>query len=170
MRRVVTGIMDAGSARFVEDGEAPTIAADVAPPGINVIWGADDMATAPLTGEMPAYERHFPPVGGYRLITFVINPDAEGGKRPSSNPEELEKALPGFSMDIEHVAGKPGLHRTATVDIGLILEGSVVLELDSGESTVLRTGDWFVQNRTFHAWRNPYDAPCRMAIFVVGAA
>jgi len=61
------------------------------------------------------------------------------------------------------------MHRTRTIDIGLILEGRVVLELDGGDSTELGPGDHYVQNGTRHAWRNPWETPCKVAILFVGA-
>ena len=30
-------------------------------------------------------------------------------------------------------------------------------------------GDTVIQNGTRHAWRNPYDEPCRMVVVLVGA-
>ena len=60
------------------------------------------------------------------------------------------------------------MHTTVSIDIGLVLEGSVVLELDVGAKRQLDPGDWYVQNGTRHAWRNPYDVPCRVAIFMLG--
>jgi len=169
MRRVVTGVDEAGVTRFVEDGEVGDLAPGLSPPGLTLIWAADEAAPVPTNGEMPAYGRYFPPAGGYRLITFVINPDGQTGRRPPADTQALEKAVPGFTTGMI-LTDKPGMHRTDTVDIGLILEGSIVLELDTGESRVLKAGDSFVQNGTYHAWRNPGDTPCRMAILVVGAA
>jgi quercetin dioxygenase-like cupin family protein len=46
------------------------------------------------------------------------------------------------------------MHRTATLDYGVIIDGSTELILDSGEKTVLKKGDVFVQRGTAHAWRN----------------
>jgi hypothetical protein len=46
------------------------------------------------------------------------------------------------------------MHRTQSVDYGIVLEGEIVSVLDSGEETVLRRGDVMVQRATMHAWRN----------------
>ncbi|KAL7824088.1 hypothetical protein V8C26DRAFT_384824 [Trichoderma gracile] len=46
------------------------------------------------------------------------------------------------------------LHRTATVDFGVVMEGEVQLIMGSGEMTVLRRGDIVVQRGTLHAWKN----------------
>ncbi|KAL7814648.1 hypothetical protein V8C44DRAFT_325754 [Trichoderma aethiopicum] len=46
------------------------------------------------------------------------------------------------------------MHRTATVDFGVVVEGEVQLIMGSGETTVLRRGDIVVQRGTLHAWKN----------------
>jgi hypothetical protein len=50
----------------------------------------------------------------------------------------------------------PGLlspmHRTTSLDYGVVLEGEVELVLDSGETRLLKRGDTSVQRATNHAW------------------
>ncbi|KAJ5767632.1 hypothetical protein N7533_000215 [Penicillium manginii] len=46
------------------------------------------------------------------------------------------------------------MHRTATLDYGVIIDGATELVLDSGEKKILKKGDVFVQRGTAHAWRN----------------
>ncbi|CAK96587.1 uncharacterized protein An07g01420 [Aspergillus niger] len=46
------------------------------------------------------------------------------------------------------------MHRTVSVDYGVVLEGEVELVLDSGETRLLKRGDVAVQRGTNHAWRN----------------
>ena len=61
------------------------------------------------------------------------------------------------------------MHRTQTVDYGIVLDGEVVLVLDEGE-TVLRAGDVAVQRGTSHRWENRSDATARVAfVFIDGA-
>ena len=63
----------------------------------------------------------------------------------------------------------PGMHTTDTVDYGIVLSGSVMLELDDGRTEVLSAGDVVIQNGTRHAWRNPGDAPATVAFVLIGA-
>lgn len=49
------------------------------------------------------------------------------------------------------------------------MSGRVILELDDGATRELRAGDTVVQNGTRHAWRNPFDEPCRMVVVLIGA-
>ncbi|KAJ5681414.1 cupin domain protein [Penicillium maclennaniae] len=46
------------------------------------------------------------------------------------------------------------MHRTTTLDYGVIIDGSTELILDSGEKTLMGKGDVFVQRGTAHSWRN----------------
>ena len=46
------------------------------------------------------------------------------------------------------------MHRTKSVDYGIVLEGERVLVLDSGE-IVMRPGDVVVQLGNWHGWTNP---------------
>ena len=46
------------------------------------------------------------------------------------------------------------MHRTVSLDYGVVLEGEVELVLDSGEVRLMRHGDVAVQRGTNHAWKN----------------
>ena len=59
------------------------------------------------------------------------------------------------------------MHYTATIDFVVVIDGEVVLRLDK-EETVLRKGDYLVQNGTRHEWINRGKAPARLGVFVVG--
>lgn len=62
------------------------------------------------------------------------------------------------------------MHRTASCDFGVVLEGEVELMLDSGEARLLKRGDVAVQRGTNHAWRNTSQEHwCRM-LYVLQAA
>jgi quercetin dioxygenase-like cupin family protein len=46
------------------------------------------------------------------------------------------------------------MHRTISIDYGVVLEGEIELILDSGEKRLMKRGDISVQRGTMHAWRN----------------
>jgi hypothetical protein len=167
-RRVVTGLSPSGRAVFVEDGPVGRLAAQIVPPGIEEVWGSDAPAVAPNDGAVPVPERYFPQAGGYRVRIITFRPDA-AAPLTAEQAEEIGALLVGLHTDAQWDPEQPGMHTTRTVDVGLVLEGSVVLELDGGEATTLRAGDWFIQNGTRHTWRNPSDAPCRVMIVMIGA-
>jgi quercetin dioxygenase-like cupin family protein len=69
---------------------------------------------------------------------------------------------PGITVSngtvLRYVDMPPGatspMHRTVSLDYGVVLDGEVELVLDSGETQVMKRGDVCVQRATMHAWRN----------------
>lgn len=46
------------------------------------------------------------------------------------------------------------MHRTISLDFGVVLEGTMECVLDSGEAKTFHRGDLCVQRATKHAWKN----------------
>jgi quercetin dioxygenase-like cupin family protein len=88
-------------------------------------------------------------------VSFETNKDISNYESYLLNKPGL--TIPGGSV-LRVVDMAPGIispmHRTVSIDYGVVLEGEVTLELDSGESRVMRRGDISVQRGTNHAWRN----------------
>lgn len=61
----------------------------------------------------------------------------------------------------------PIIHRTQSLDFGIVIEGAVEMVLDSGESQVLRRGDVAVQRATMHGWRNVSETEWARMFFVL---
>jgi len=59
----------------------------------------------------------------------------------------------------------PFMHRTETVDYGIVLEGEIHLILDD-TATLVRAGEIVIQRGTDHAWENRSRSVCRM-VFVL---
>lgn len=59
------------------------------------------------------------------------------------------------------------MHRTQSLDYGVVLEGSIEMLLDSEQKQVLQRGDVAVQRSTMHAWRNPSDTEWSRMLFVL---
>jgi hypothetical protein len=123
------------------------------------IWVSDVPAHYPNDGAAPpAAGRIFPPVGGARVAIVRL----KAGGTQSYDREIVE----GFGPLAD--PARPGMHRTATTDFDLVLEGELVLELDEGEIE-LSPGDVVVQNGTFHRWVNRGNKDAVWAAFVIGA-
>ncbi|OCL03633.1 hypothetical protein AOQ84DRAFT_356816 [Glonium stellatum] len=78
---------------------------------------------------------------------------------------------PGLTVSngtvLRHVDFPPGytcsMHRTVSLDYGVVIEGEVEAVLDSGETRIMRRGDVCIQRGTMHAWRNTSSTEwCRM--------
>ncbi|KAK4443638.1 hypothetical protein QBC34DRAFT_443191 [Podospora aff. communis PSN243] len=82
---------------------------------------------------------------------------------------------PGLTVSngtvIRYVDIRPGvgpvMHRTVSLDYGVVLEGEVELSLDSGDKRVLRRGDICIQRATMHAWRNASETEWARLLFVL---
>ncbi|OQV08101.1 Cupin domain-containing protein [Cladophialophora immunda] len=61
----------------------------------------------------------------------------------------------------------PQMHRTKSLDYGILMEGEMELILDSGEVHLMKKGDVAVQRGTMHAWRNPSSTQWARMLFVL---
>lgn len=61
------------------------------------------------------------------------------------------------------------MHRTQSLDYGVVLEGEVYMDLDGGEAEtrLLKRGDVAVQRGTMHSWRNASDTTWARMLFVL---
>jgi mannose-6-phosphate isomerase-like protein (cupin superfamily) len=171
VRRVVTGHSPEGKAVFASDEQVEPITLDKLQGNeFHRLWGGDGVSVFPDDGSQPANPLWFPKVGGFRFAMFTVPPASTPlptGSSPEALARELEEKLPGLGDHME--ADAPGMHTTDTIDFEYVISGRCVLELDDGTSVELGPGDTVVQNGTRHAWRNPFDEPCRMVVFLVGA-
>jgi quercetin dioxygenase-like cupin family protein len=92
--------------------------------------------------------------------------EADGGRR------EVGLTLDGgtvFRVGQLDPGDRSPMHRTNSVDYGIVLEGEVGMELDGGEQVRLRVGDVIVQRGTNHLWFNDGKRPCRIAWILIDA-
>jgi hypothetical protein len=171
VRRVVTGTDSSGRSVISHDGELSVVDYEHTP-GFShaVVWttGAPPSPQQDLPGE-PA---SFVPGPGESVAMTVTFPPASVFMDPSFDPvasglESLQKT-PGLAELFEPDA--PGMHTTPTVDYAVVLDGTLVLELDDGVSTTLHPGDLIIQNGTRHAWRVPSDKPATIFVVLMGQA
>lgn len=109
-----------------------------------------------------------PPKNGTRIRVIEFPPEGEAIRKLTG----ADAAAKFKAMGDEHAstsgqnAPHPLMHRTKTVDYGIVLEGEITLVLDEGETTI-QAGDIVVQNGTNHAWANRSGAICRMAFILI---
>lgn len=156
IRRIVTGHDENGKAVFLEDRNCPNRFA---------IGGCEHFGTVEMwrQTETPANNdgAYVDTAGG----PFGINPPAEGNVfRIMQFPPDGELGMKEDGVTPE----PPMMHRTASVDYAVILEGEVYAVLDGAE-TLMKKGDVLIQRGTIHAWSNRSDKPC-VILFVLCAA
>lgn len=172
IHRVVTGHDDQGRAIISSQGPLPTVVAIEAIPGtvFHEVWSTDtsparvDNAADPTLGAL----RLPPPAQGTRMRFVDIPPDtadylAHGAGRMKEAFTQIgDAAASTVAADSPH----PLMHRTESVDYGVVIEGEMTLVLDDSE-VLLRPGSVVVQRRTNHAWANRSARPCRMLFVLV---
>jgi quercetin dioxygenase-like cupin family protein len=142
MRRIVTGHNQQGRAVFRSIDE---LVPEKIPSGDAVF------ATVWSTAEVPV-NLNDESDGSLRNVGLTLN----GG-----SVIRVVDMLPG---------GASPMHRTNSIDYGIVLYGEVELELDDGAIEVCGAGDIIVQRGTIHLWRNPSATePCRI-VFVLTEA
>jgi Cupin domain len=173
-RRVVTGHNADGKAVILEDGPPPRtqrIGGDIGPLFYEV-WNTR-ATPAPIdraSGE-PAESGIVlaPPKNGTRIRVLEIPP--EDNRLKSLSPEEARAhfAQIGAADASSHTGASSRhafMHRTETIDYGIMLEGELTLIMDIGETTV-RAGDIVIQRGTNHGWANRSGKPCRIAFILI---
>ena len=98
---------------------------------------------------------------------------------PADNLDPADGADKAAGSRIENGAAcrvvryEPGvssrMHRTQTLDYGVVLSGAIVLELDDGAEVTLNAGDVLVQRGTIHKWTNRGGDPCTIAFVLIDA-
>jgi mannose-6-phosphate isomerase-like protein (cupin superfamily) len=158
IRRVVTGHTPEDQAIVVSDDLVATMSIGDKGSEIALIWGRDDPGQFPDDGKERPISSAFPPPSGCRCAMWQLAPEGD------EFHEFVAQALTPWSD-----ANEPGMHRTATLDYDIVLEGVIGLELDDGFEVTLRPGDVVVQNGTRHRWHNRGDTFARMLSVTVGA-
>lgn len=84
--------------------------------------------------------------------------------------EGVSITIPGGSV-MRVVDLAPGsispMHRTTSIDYGIVLQGQVEAIMDSGDSVILNKDDIFVQRGTMHAWKNTSTEDYARMIYVL---
>jgi quercetin dioxygenase-like cupin family protein len=93
--------------------------------------------------------------------------EPEPTHRPVRTPPPADGVLVRFT-EMAPGAESP-MHRTETVDVGVVLDGETWLLLDDGSETRVGVGDAVVQRGTNHAWANRSDRPARMVFVLIDA-
>lgn len=146
-RRIVTGHAPDGRSVIVSDAPVPHVR-EVPGARFDEIW-ATGAAPEPL-GLVPGGE----PTSG----SVSIGPAGPGGS--TIRIIEFQPAGAG--------GVRSPMHRTRTIDYGIVLEGEIVLILSDSE-TILRKGDVVVQRGTDHAWENRSGEVARMVFVLIDA-
>lgn len=109
-----------------------------------------------------------PPKGGTRIRVIDFPPEGDAIQKLTGSEAAEKFAEMGDAGAARAAQGAPHplMHRTQTVDYGIVLAGELTLVMDRGE-TVVRTGDIVIQRGTNHAWANRSGEICRVAFVLI---
>ncbi|MFD4527469.1 cupin domain-containing protein [Streptomyces sp. NPDC058470] len=77
------------------------------------------------------------------------------GQAPSKQDRSCAAPAPRLAMEAPH-------------DVGIVLSGRIVLEMEDGTTAELSAGQAFAQQGTPHHWRNPYPVDAVIAVVTMG--
>jgi len=172
IRRVVTGHDPQGDAIIALDGPLPTVfeLAHIPVTVFHEVWSTEGAPVPVGNGPDPSIGplRLPPPKLGTRIRFVDIPPDTEdflrqGAARMRDAFAEIGDAA---ASTVKPNSPHPLMHRTESVDYGIVISGEMTLVLDKVE-TLLKAGDVVVQRGTNHAWANRSGKPCRMLFILV---
>jgi hypothetical protein len=172
-RRIVTG-HDASDRALITQDAPPTRVVQIGGPGgptFYEVWNTRETpAVIDRQSGQPAEDGLAlgPPERGTRIRVIDFPP--EGDRiRTLTQAETAEKfAEMGGADAARSAAGAPHplMHRTQTIDYGIVIAGELTLVLDEDETTI-RAGDIVIQRGTSHAWANRSEANCRVAFVLI---
>lgn len=150
-RRIVTGHDLSGRSVVLSDGPVP-VRRDLPASGVAFyeVWGTDAMP-APIAAVEPDEPTQ---------RTLRVPPGPNGTKI------RINEFAPGH---LDERGLQSPIHRTETIDYGIVLVGEIHLVLDDSEVR-LKAGDVVVQRGTDHAWANRSDQPCTVAFILIDGA
>jgi quercetin dioxygenase-like cupin family protein len=116
---------------------------------------------------IPSGDAHFALVWTSAVLPADNDDDTDGRCRPAGltlhggSVIRVADMLPG---------GTSPMHRTNSLDYGIVMSGTVELELEDGVAVRLGAGDIVVQRGTIHAWRNPSATEPARIVFILTEA
>ncbi len=139
VRRIVTGHDSAGKAVVVADSTFDAIPNPSGTSLMTLIWTSQ---TAPVDNDDPTDGRD-------RNVGLTL---------PGGSVIRIVDMLPGTTAP---------MHRTSSLDYGIVISGSIELILDDRASTLIEPGGIIVQRGTIHSWRNPSETETARVAFVL---
>jgi len=173
IHRVVTAHDEQGRAVIASSGPLPSVIEIAAIPGtvFHEVWSTAATPAPVDNGLDPTLGALMlpPPPHGTRIRFVDIPPDtaeflAQGAARMKEAFTQIGDAA---ASTVQARSPHPLMHRTESVDYGIVIEGECTLVLDAGE-VELRRGSVVVQRGTNHAWANRSGRVCRMLFVLVG--
>ncbi|MGE0306835.1 MAG: cupin domain-containing protein [Acidimicrobiia bacterium] len=162
-RRVVVGQSEEGKAVIVSDEHVESLNLGRGSP-VDLLWALEADPVVPNDGSIPELGQWFPEPGRMRVSTLIKMP---AGQQLPAEPGGDRGSQLGLSATYETT--DPGMHKSQTINVNMILSGEMWLELDDGAVKHLHPGDVVIQNGIRHRWSNRTDQPTTLFGVGIGA-
>lgn len=143
------------------------------PPVQRVVTGHDENGRAVFKSEDISPTRLIPSGdAAFLLVWTTATVPADNNDETDGRERDAGLTLNQGSVIriVDMLPGKESpMHRTNSIDYGIVLEGEIELELDDGARRTVRQGGVIVQRGTNHLWRNASDKVCRIAFVLIEA-
>ncbi len=137
-----------------------------------LITGVDAAGRSCAVQDGPVTLDGFPGFEGILFSVLYATPSAPAISHGGRGADTLDLGVPPGTINWKMIDYGPGvafsMHHTDTVDLDLVLSGSVELILDDGAHP-LDAGDTAVVTGVDHAWRTGPDG-CRLSVMSVGVS
>ena len=166
----MTGHDENGKAVIESDGPAPNVKVREGAGFVSTLLWVTDETPAKAGLRIDRAERTIavaPPANG-SILRIVDFPPVS----PEVDKMDGAALLRAMGVHESSAAGAPSrhayMHRTKSVDYGIVLSGEIDMLLDDSE-VHLKAGDIVIQQATNHAWVNRSNAFCRIAFILIDA-
>jgi hypothetical protein len=173
MKRVVTGHDEAGQAIIVSAGKPANIVELQTMPGtiFYELWRTTQSPVPVDNGIDPTPGALRLPPSEYGTVFRIVDIPPDTAESLLRNANQMKDAFAEIgdakASTVSQSSPHPLMHRTESIDYGIVLEGEIFLVVDKGE-VHLKAGDVVVQRGTNHAWANRSHHVCRMAFILIG--
>src|SRR6188472_366590 len=137
-----------------------------------VVTGHDAAGRSVVLSDGPTPRNHenefaiFHELWNTRAMPAPVAPaEREPTERPLITPPDRHGTI--VRVTVIKAGEQSPMHRTQSIDYGIVLEGEIWLVLDDGSETRLGPGDVAIQRGTDHAWVNRSQADTRIAFILV---
>lgn len=164
IHRVVTGLDANNKSTTLFDSRVTLEVGKSGNPGA-VLWITDSYPLGFSQQDTAQRPIGVPPPANGTVIRVVEFPPIDDAKLAKMDPNFMMKVVGDNAPARGVPVSNPLMHRTRTIDYGIIMSGEIDMMLDD-KTVHLKAGDVVVQQATNHAWLNHGKEPCRV-IFVL---
>ncbi|WDF74513.1 cupin domain-containing protein [Novosphingobium sp. KACC 22771] len=127
------------------------------------IFKSEDLSP---TRMIPSGDAAFLTIWSTETVPADLNDERDGRDLPTGLTLERGSVIRITDM----LPGKESpMHRTNSIDYGIVLQGEIELELEDGRKKTIGQGGIIIQRGTNHLWRNTSDQVCRIAFILIEA-